>query len=71
MQPSPPTPYTVSFVSFVRLKHFGVSELMLKHQMCLFCNDAVDYTELIFFDCPTIPKFWNYIEQFVLITFDT
>ena len=39
-------------------------------QMCSYCNDVVDYTEHFFFDCPTIKKFWNYIEQYILITFD-
>ena len=39
-------------------------------QMCSYCNDVVDYMEHFFFDCPTIKKFWNYIEQYILITFD-
>ena len=39
-------------------------------QMCSYCNDVVDYIEHFFFDCPTIKKFWNYIEQYILITFD-
>ena len=39
-------------------------------QMCSYCNDVVDYTEHFFFDCPTIEKFWNYTEQYILITFD-
>ena len=39
-------------------------------QMCSHCNDVVDYIEHFFFDCPTIKKFWNYIEQYILITFD-
>ena len=30
----------------------------------------VDYIEHLFLDCPTIKKFWNYIEQYILITFD-
>ena len=38
-------------------------------QMCSYCNDVVDYIEHFFFDCPTITKFWNYIEQYILITF--
>ena len=38
--------------------------------MCSYCNDVVDYTEHFFFDCPTIKKFWNYVEQYILITFD-
>ena len=38
--------------------------------MCSYCNDVVDYIEHFFFDCPTIKKFWNYIEQYILITFD-
>ena len=36
-------------------------------QMC--CNDVVDYIEHFFFDCPTIKKFWNYAEQYILTTF--
>ena len=39
-------------------------------QMCSYCNDVVDYIEHFFFDCSTIKKFWNYIEQYILITFD-
>ena len=39
-------------------------------QMCSYCNDVVDYIEHFFFDCPTIKKFWNYTEQYILITFD-
>ena len=39
-------------------------------QMCSYCNDVVDDIEHFFFDCPTIKKFWNYIEQYILITFD-
>ena len=39
-------------------------------QMCSYCNDVVDYIEHFFFDCPTIKKFCNYIEQYILITFD-
>ena len=39
-------------------------------QMCSYCNDVVDYTEHFFFDCPTMKKCWNYIEQYILITFD-
>ena len=39
-------------------------------QMCSYCNDVVDYIQHFFFDCPTIKKFWNYIEQYILITFD-
>ena len=39
-------------------------------QMCSYCNDVVDYIEHFSFDCPTIKKFWNYIEQYILITFD-
>ena len=38
--------------------------------MCSYCNDVVDYIEHFFFDCPTIKKFWYYIEQYILITFD-
>ena len=38
--------------------------------MCSYCNDVVDYIEHFSFDCPTIKKFWNYIEQYILITFD-
>ena len=38
--------------------------------MCSYCNDVVDYIEHFFFDCPTIKKFWNYIEQYILIIFD-
>ena len=38
--------------------------------MCSYCNDVVDYTEHFLFDCPTIKKFCNYIEQYILITFD-
>ena len=37
--------------------------------MCSYCNDVVDYTERFFFDCPAIKTFWNYIEQYILITF--
>ena len=39
-------------------------------QRCSYCNDVVNYNEHFFFDCPTIKKFWNYIEQCILITFD-
>ena len=39
-------------------------------QMCSYCNDEVDYLEHFFFDCPTIKKFWNYFEQYILITID-
>ena len=39
-------------------------------QMCSYCNDIVDYIEHFFFDCPTIKKFWNYIELYIVITFD-
>ena len=39
-------------------------------RMCPYCNDVVDYIEHFFFDCPAIKKFWNYIEQYILITFD-
>ena len=39
-------------------------------QMCSYCNNVVDYIERFFFDCLTIKKFWNYIEQYILITFD-
>ena len=39
-------------------------------QMCSYCNDIVDYIEPFLFDCPTIKKFWNYMEQYILITFD-
>ena len=39
-------------------------------QMCSYCNDVVDYIEHFFFDCLTIKKFWNYIQQYILITFD-
>ena len=39
-------------------------------QMCSYCHDVVDYTEHFFFDCPTITKFRNYTEQYILITFD-
>ena len=35
-------------------------------QMCSYCNEVVYF----FFDCPTIKKFWNYIGQYILITFD-
>ena len=37
---------------------------------CSYCNVVVDYIEHFFFDCPTIKTFWNYIEQYILITFD-
>ena len=40
------------------------------NQMCSYCNDAVDYTEHFFFDCPTIQIFFNYTEQYSLITFN-
>ena len=43
---------------------------MRDDQLCSYCNDVVDYTEDFFFGCPTIKKFWNYIEQYTLITFD-
>ena len=33
-------------------------------RMCSYCNDVIDYIEHFFFDCPTIKKFWNYIEQY-------
>ena len=39
-------------------------------RMCSYCNDVTDYIEHFFFDCPTIKSFWNYIEQYILITFD-
>ena len=39
-------------------------------QMCSYCNDVVDYIERFFFNCPTIQKFWNYIEKHILIIFD-
>ena len=39
-------------------------------QMCSYCNDVVDYIEHFIFDCQMIMKFWNYIEQYILITFD-
>ena len=39
-------------------------------RMCSYCNDVADYIEHFFFDCPPIKKFWNYIEQYILITFD-
>ena len=39
-------------------------------QMCSYCNDVVAYIENFFFDCPTIQKPWNYIRQYILITFD-
>ena len=35
-----------------------------------YCNDVVDYIQRFFFDCPTIKKFWNYTEQYILIAFD-
>ena len=38
--------------------------------MCSYCNDVADYIEHFFFDCPTIKTFWNYTEQYILITFD-
>ena len=38
--------------------------------MCSYCNDVVDYIEHFSLNCPTIKKFWNYIEQYILITFD-
>ena len=45
--------------------------LKVRHdRMCSYCNDVVDYIEHFFFDCPTIKKFWNYTEQYILITFD-
>ena len=34
-------------------------------QMCSYCNDVVDYIEHFFFDCPTIKKFWNYMEYYL------
>ena len=39
-------------------------------RMCSYCNDVVDYIEHFLFDCPTIKTFWNYIEQYILITFN-
>ena len=39
-------------------------------QMCSYCYDVIDYIEHFFFDCPPIQKFWKYIEQYILITFD-
>ena len=30
---------------------------------------VVDYIEHFFFDCPTIQKFWNCTEQYILNTF--
>ena len=39
-------------------------------QMYSYCNDVVDYTEHFFLDCPTVKTFWNYTEQYILITFD-
>ena len=39
-------------------------------QMCSYCNDVVDYIQHFLFDGPTIGNFWNYIEQYILITFD-
>ena len=39
-------------------------------RMCSYCNDVVDYIQHFTFDCPTIKKFWNYTEQYILITFD-
>ena len=39
-------------------------------QMCSYCNDVVDYIQHFLFDCPTIGNFWNYIEQYILITFE-
>ena len=38
--------------------------------MCSYCNDVVDCIEHPSFDCLTIQKFWNYIEQYILITLD-
>ena len=43
---------------------------MRDDQLYSYCNDVVDYTEHFFFGCPTITKFWNYTEQYTLITFD-
>ena len=37
-------------------------------QMYSYCNDVVDYIQHFFFDCPTIKKFWNYIQQYILTT---
>ena len=63
--------------STVRLLHnfYPTNILLCKmkvrdDQMCSYCNDIVDYIEHFFFDCPTIKKFCNYIEQYILITFD-
>ena len=39
-------------------------------RMCPYCNNVIDYIEHFFFGCPTIKKFWNYIEQHIVITFD-
>ena len=39
-------------------------------QMCSYCNDVVNCIQHFFFNCPTIKKFWNYIQQCILITFD-
>ena len=40
--------------------------------MWSYCNDVVlvDYIEHFFFDCLMIKKFWNYTEQYILISFD-
>ena len=33
-------------------------------------STLVDYIEHFFFNSPTIQKFWNYIEQYILTIFD-
>ena len=39
-------------------------------QIHSYCDDVVDYIEHFFLDCPPTQKFWNYIKQYILITFD-
>ena len=39
-------------------------------QMCSYCYDVVDNIKHFSFDCPLIQKFLQYIEQYILITFD-
>ena len=42
---------------------------MSDDQMCSYCNGVVDYIEYFFYDCLTIQKFWDHIEQYILFAF--
>ena len=37
--------------------------------MCSYCNDVVDYIEHFFLTVRRLRNFWNYTEQYILITF--